>query len=100
VDIRKRLDSWIMGLEGGVPARTVAVQLRLYRRWFVGPQRLVGWCESCGFLAQAEPGQEAALLARLHRHELAAHSPPTSLRGAVPLSWLEAVVEERIPIPA
>lgn len=89
-----------MSLGRGVLARTVAVQQRLYRRWFVGARRLVGWCESCGFLAQAQPDQKAALLARLHRHELAAHPPPTPVRVGAPLSWLEAVVEERIPVPA
>jgi hypothetical protein len=51
----------------------MGVQQRSYRRRLIGSQRLVGWCDACGFLAQVETGRHDALVARLARHHLTAH---------------------------
>lgn len=51
----------------------MAVQQRRYRRLMIGPPRLVGWCDACGFLAEVETGRHDALVARLARHHLSAH---------------------------
>ena len=52
----------------------MAVQQRWYRRLLIGSPRLVGWCDACGFLAQAETGRHDALVARLARHHLSVHA--------------------------
>jgi hypothetical protein len=36
-------------------------------------KRLVGWCDSCGFLVEARPDQDHDLLGRLRRHRAEAH---------------------------
>jgi hypothetical protein len=74
----------------GYGQRVVETQLRRYRRLLVGPERVVGWCESCGFLAEGAPGQDLAVRDRLARHQVVAHAPARAPGG----------VEQRELVPA
>jgi hypothetical protein len=48
--------------------------VRLYRRPpLIGQRRLVGWCDSCGYLVEAQRGQDPAVFARLREHYGSAH---------------------------
>jgi hypothetical protein len=52
------------------------MEQRQYRRRLIGRPRLLGWCDSCGFLVEARTDQEDALVARIDRHAACAHSFP------------------------
>ena len=79
----------------------MGLQQRLYRNVLNGPRRLVGWCDSCGFLAEARVGQDEALAARLDRHRLCAHGSVAAQPGGGSSSDEGvAVVRERSLLPA
>jgi hypothetical protein len=39
-------------------------------------KRLVGWCDSCGYLVEARLDQDVDVQARLRRHRAEAHGAP------------------------